>query len=378
LSDSTEVDAIVRSLFKVKDAYSLEGGSGEYSVVYEEGSRRAFRALYEKVRPLGYTPRIFGTRDDASLSVLKAEPVKARTPRASLFLGLLSVVAILVAGGALGLSYAHYFGGSALLDGASFVLGVAAVLLSRHLVQRRFARRAGDVSTLHYYLPNIPVFLALPVLYYLPTFGAITFVRSPAYDRDSLFDFYLWGSVAAAAIAMVVALAGVSSTIVLSQAQYISIFGTAGQGVLNHDASVLQDLATTAMSALNLAPSVPSGGYAFLSPLSTAAWVGFLLALFGLMPAALFDGGRMATLILGTRGSRITTLATAFALVTIDSPNYWVVFLLLFLLAAVQPSNDTLDSISGISRSRKVLFILAMGLVIACIPVPQTIFTFPI
>jgi membrane-associated protease RseP (regulator of RpoE activity) len=377
LSENTEVDAIVRSLFKVKDSYAMEGGSGEYNVVYDAGSRRAFRTLYDKVRPLGYTPRISGNREDASLSILKGEVEKMPAPRASIFLALLSIVAIVGAGGALGITYAHYFGGSALLDGATFVLGVVVVLLARDLVQRYFARKAGDVSTLHYYLPNIPVFLALPILYFLPTFGAITFLRSPAYDRDSLFDFYFWGSIAAAGVTMVVALAGVSSTIVLTQAQYVSMFGT-GAGVLSHNASVLQNLATSIMSALNLAPSAPSGGYVFLSPLSTAAWVGFLMSLFGLMPAALFDGGRLATLILGTRGSRITTLLTAFALVAIDSPNYWVVFLLIFLLAAVQPSNDTLDSVSAVSRSRKVLFVIAMALVFLCIPIPQTFFTIPI
>jgi membrane-associated protease RseP (regulator of RpoE activity) len=378
LSDNSDIDAIVRSLFKVKDAYAIEGGAGEYSVVYDEGSRRAFRVLYERVRPLGYTPRIFGTRDEASLSVLKTDPEKPRTPRASIFLSLLSVLAILGAGGALGISYSHYFGGSALLDSASFVLGVVVVLLARDFVQRYFARRAGGVTSLHYYLPNIPVFLALPVLYYLPTFGAITFLRSPAYDRDSLFDFYLWGSIAAVVVTMVVALAGVPSTIVLTQAQYLALFGNTGVGVLSHGASLLQDLATAVMAALNLSPSVPSGGYVFLSPISTAAWVGFLLSLLGLMPAALFDGGRLATLILGTRGSRITTMATAFALVSIDSPNYWVVFLLIFLLAAVQTSNETLDSVSGISRSRKILFIIAMVLVVLCFPVPQTFFTIPI
>ncbi len=377
LSDNTEVDAIVRSLFKVKDAYAIEGGAGEYSVVYDAGSRRAFRTLYDSVRPLGYTPHIFGTKEEASLSVLKADAAKASTPMASVLLVLLSLLAIVGAGAALGLSYSHYFGGSSLLDAATFILGVVVVLLARDLVQRYFARKAGGLSTLHYYLPNIPVFLALPVLYFLPTFGAITFVRSPAYDRDALFDFYFWGSIAAVAVTMVVALAGVSSTIVLSQAQYASMFGT-GVGVLSHPASVLQSLAADVMAALNVGPSVPPGGYAFLSPLSTAAWVGFLLALFGMMPAALFDGGRMATLILGTRGSRITTLATAFALISIDSPNYWVVFLLIFLLAAVQTSNETLDSVSGISQSRKILFILAMVLVFLCFPIPQTFFTFTI
>jgi len=365
----------VRSLFKVKDYFATEDGEGgEYSVVYEERSRAAFKELYRKVQPMGYTPRLFGTRDDASLTVFKTAPEPSPAPRASFFLAMLTIVAILGAGVAVGLLYAQDFGGSDILYGASFVLGIAVILLARDLVQRYFARRAGSPATLHYYLPNIPVFLALPILYFMPTFGSVTFVRSPAYDRDALFDFYFWGAIAAVGVTMAVALAGVPSTIVLTQAQYAA----SGVVALSHAPSTLQNLAGSIMSALNLSPSVPAGGYAISSPLSAAAWVGFLLSLVTLMPAALFDGGRMATLVLGTRGSRITTLFTAFALVAIDPPNYWVIFLVIFLLAAVQPSNDTLDSLSGISLSRKGLFVIAMLIVLLCIPVPQTFFTFSV
>ena len=52
--------------------------------------------------------------------------------------------------------------------------------------------------------------------------------------------------------------------------------------------------------------------------------------------------------------------------------------LMIFLLAAIQPSNETLDSISGISRSRKLLFVGAMVLVLLCAPVPQSFLTYPI
>ena len=71
-------------------------------------------------------------------------------------------------------------------------------------------------------------------------------------------------------------------------------------------------------------------------------------------------------------------MVTAFLLVIVDVPNYWVLFLLIFLLAAVQPSNETLDSVTAISRSRKFLFVVAMLLVLLCIPIPQSILTFPV
>ena len=97
-----------------------------------------------------------------------------------------------------------------------------------------------------------------------------------------------------------------------------------------------------------------------------------------MLPAALFDGGRMATLALGVRGSRITTMVTGFILVAFDVPNYWVVFLMIFLLAAIQPTNETLDSLSDLSRSRKLLFLAAMVLMLLCAPIPQNFLTYPL
>ena len=368
MPDNTEVDGFVHSSFAVKDTYVRdEEGATEYSVVYNDGSRTAFKALYAKLSPIGFTPHLSGSPDDATLIVTKnAEPPKssARTP---VFLGLISVVSILVAGWGVGIINSQEAGESILLTGASFVLGVTGVLLAREMAHRLVARRK-KVSILQYNLPNIPLFVPIPVLYYLPVFGSITFLRSPAIDRDSLFDFYFVGAVAGVAVALVVALAGAPTAAVLAPAQ---------SGTLSSNLSVMQTVALAlGGNSLSLVP--PAGQMVLLSPVEIAAWVGFLISFFSLIPAALFDGGRMSTLVLGERGSRITTMLAATLLILIDVPNYWVLFLLIFLLAAVQPSNETLDSVTKISRSRKSLFLVAMGLLFLCIPVPQTFLTFPL
>ena len=118
------------------------------------------------------------------------------------------------------------------------------VLVAKDLVQRFIVRRRGGVSTIPYYLPNIPFFIALPVLYFLPTFGAITFVRSPTVDRDALFDCYFFAPVVGVAVALAVALVGATTAISLTQAQYAAIFGSSGSlGTLSTNPSVLQSAA---------------------------------------------------------------------------------------------------------------------------------------
>jgi membrane-associated protease RseP (regulator of RpoE activity) len=367
LSSTGQVDSLVRSSFAVKDSFARDDSSTEYSVVYDSGSKAAFRSLCAKLAPIGYTPRLSGTPDNASLLV-SPNPEPSPTARTPIFLLLLSIVAIIATGWGVGIIYNQVNGASVILTGAAFALGVTGVLLARDVARRLLAKRRGGVPILQYYLPNIPLFVSLPVLYFLPTFGSITFTRSPSVDRDSLFDFYFVGAVAGVVIALAVAFIGASNAVV-----YVA----ATSGTLNSNPSLLQTLALQ-LGGNSLTTAPPSGDVAVLSPIEIAAWIGFIISFFSLVPAALLDGGRMSTLALGERGSRITTMVTAFLLVAIDVPNYWVMFLLIFLLAAIQPSNETLDSITGISRSRRVLFLVAMGLVLLCIPVPQTFLTRPI
>ena len=376
LSGETDVEPIVRSLFTVKDVFDMGEGSREYSVVYDDRSRASFKTLYARVKPLGFTPRLYGTRDDASLTVVKGDAAATPSRRTPIFVLLLSILAIIGAGWFVGETYAPSAGGNVFLIGASFVVGVLVVLTAKDVVQRLLVRRGGGVSTTPYYVPNIPFFIPLPVLYFLPTFGAITFVRSPTVDKDSLFDCYFYAPVVGVLFALLVALVGAATSIPLTHEQYVSFFGSGNVGTLNP--SVLQSAGMSIAGYLNLIPSVPAGGVSILSPIEIAAWVGFLISFFSLMPAALFDGGRMATLALGERGSRITTMVTGFLLLAIDVPNYWVIFLGIFVLAAIQPSGETLDSLSSLSLSRKTLFVAAMVMVLLCAPVPTNFLTYPI
>jgi hypothetical protein len=51
---------------------------------------------------------------------------------------------------------------------------------------------------------------------------------------------------------------------------------------------------------------------------------------------------------------------------------------MIFLLAAIQPTNETLDSLSDLSRSRKLLFLAGMVLMLLCAPIPQNFLTYPL
>jgi hypothetical protein len=379
---NTDVDSAVRSLFTVKDYFVAEEGAAEYSVVYEPRSGPNFLKLLEALKAPDYSAQLYGDADRATLVVTKNPPppppqlkVKLSTPAFLFFLTLLSV---LITGYVVASIFPQVApGSSSLAMGVGFVAALGMVFAFRYLAQM-YAAKKGRFTFLSYYLPNVPLFIALPTLYFLPAFGSVSFPGTPPANRNKLFDFYLLGSLAVVAVALVVALLGAGGSVVLTHAQVAALASGNQTATIQTNPSVLQSGVISLAQSLGVVPHVPAGGTLIFSPIEIAAWLGLLLAFFNLIPAALFDGGRMARLVLGDRGSRITTIVSALFLLLADLPDYWVVFVLVFLMAAFPVQGDTLDSISGISASRKALFAVAVLVGVLCVPMPQSFATFPL
>jgi hypothetical protein len=376
---NTDVDSAVRSLFSVKDYFVAEEGAAEYTVAYDSQSGANFLKLLESLKGPDYSAQLYGDAERATLVVVKNPPppppqLKVRLS-APAFLFLLTLLSVLVTGYVVAVIFPQVAPGSSSLEmGTGFVAALFAVVAARYLAQRYGAKR-GNFSFLSYYLPNIPVFIALPTLYFLPTFGSMSFPGTPPANRNKLFDFYLIGSLAMVAVALAVAFLGAGTSVVLTQSQLAALSSGNQTTTIQTNPSILQSGAISIAQSLGLTSQVPRGGTLIFSPVEIAAWLGLIIAFFNLMPAALFDGGRMARLAIGERGSRLTTIASGLFLLATDIPNYWVIFLLVFLMAAFPVQGETLDSISGLSRSRKAFFALAVVVGVLCVPTPQTFAT---
>jgi peptidase M50-like protein len=379
---NADVDAAVRSLFSVKDYFVAEEGAAEYSVVYDDRSGQSFLKLLGALKNTDYSAQLYGDRERATLVVVKNPPPPTPQLRVRLsgpaFLFLLTLLSLLVTGYVVASIFPRISPGSSTLEmGAGFVLGLGAVFGVRYLAQRYAAKR-GSFSFLSYYLPNVPLFIALPTMYFLPTFGSVSFPSSPPANRNKLFDFYLIGAVAMLLVALVVSFAGIGTSVVLTHAQVQALSSGNQTATIQTNPSILQGGVISLSQSLGILGQVPAGGTLVFSPIEIAAWLGLMLAFFNFMPAGLFDGGRMARLAIGDRGSRITSLVSGLLLLATDLPNYWVVFVLVLLMAAFPVQGETLDSISGLSRSRKAAFALMVVVGLLCVPVPQTFATLPI
>ncbi len=372
-------DQLVRNRFKVRDYLMVEDGSMEYKVEYEAGTKVAFKQLLTELRALDLTARLYGTKQDATLVVSK-EAAAQPASRAPLILLSLTLISISITGLFLSSIFEQVSPRSPAIPMAvGFTVAVAGVLGVHELAHRNVSKRGGKGSSVPYFIPNIPIFSGLPILSFLPTFGSVTFVRRSTVNRDALFDLYFIGPLVGVAASLVVSVIGASTSAVLTQAEYARIFtGQSNIVAVNMNESLLQMMVKGLTTLVGLTPAVRGGAAYISSPIDIAAWVGFLVTFLNLLPAAVFDGGIMTKLVVGERGSRAMTAVTGILLVAVDTPNYWVVVLLIFLLAARPVAGETLDSISEITRSKRFLYLFSLLMMVLCAPVPQNFATIPL
>src|SRR3989442_2477671 len=182
----------VEDVLIVRDR-QIRGGVIVFRGVLTTEPRRALDVLIERFRPLGYTPFLRQEADAVAVQALPlAETAVSRRIGVNVLLFVVTCLSTLVAG----LSFA----GSPTFDAlrsspsaARFLAGAPfAVTLMAILVVHEF----GHYFTARYYRAavSLPYFIPAPLGF--GTLGAIILMRSPARDRNSLFDIAAAGPLA--------------------------------------------------------------------------------------------------------------------------------------------------------------------------------------
>ncbi len=219
-------------------------------------------------------------------------------------------------------------------------------------------------ATLPYFVPGPPP---------IGTFGALISLKSPPANRDQLFDLGLSGPVVGFAVTIAVAALSVLIGILPSASQTTQLTqwsSTCGaqlgvSGCLSSiDFSVWpgQPLILIFISQLTsmVRPGVLLDGQLFF-----AAQIGALLTFLNIVPAWQLDGGHISRAVFGAHGHRV---ASVIGLLLLFFAGYWTfgILILAFMFfsrrgfAGVEP----LDDISPVSNSRKLLYILGLGMLV--------------
>src|SRR4030095_1061054 len=295
----------VEDILAVRDRH-IRGGIVVFRGELMTEPARALDLLIDRFRPLGYTPYL---REEAGQVALQALPLTETVIcwriGVNVALFVLTCVSTLVAG--LSFVGSPTFdalrpdpSAARLLAGAPFAFTLLAIL-GVHELGHYFTARHYRASV------SLPYFIPAPFLF--GTLGAIILMRSPARDRNSLFDIAAAGPLAGLAVALPAGLLGFAwSSVVPVPAGGYMAFG--------------DSLLTWGLAYLRFG-HIPPGYMLLTHPMADAAWDGFLVNALNLFPVGQLDGGRIAYALFGRR-HRTIGKATVVGLLLFGAASfYW-------------------------------------------------------
>jgi len=209
-----------------------------------------------------------------------------------------------------------------------------------------------------YFIPGIPI------LGFIPTFGALIMSRGLIINRNMLFDIGISGPIVGLIVAIIVSTYGayISPMVPSSQAHQL----LQNSGLMELHSSILMD------ATISLVGKHVPNQELVMSPVLLAAWFGFLITFLNLLPAWQLDGGHIARATFGVKWHRILTYASIGILF---STGYYIMGLFVLMFSMRSQDVKPLDDISLLSKKRKKMFALVIALAFLCAPLPFSIFT---
>jgi Zn-dependent protease len=356
--DLTELRRIVQLRFNVTDAYVDEHGIPNFRVE-REAAKDKFKALIGDLKPLQLSASVRSDSDKLLIRIFQRIQARPSNPLINAVLMFVTIGTILFASYSLTYSmdpqvlktvFGHLDLNVQIAMFAGSIFGIIALHESGHKLAAWNHRMD---STLPYFIPGPPPF---------GTFGAVISLKSPPANRDQLFDLGFSGPVVGFITTIAVAIISVLTAPLVPEAQVESLVS---QGLLSVQAWPKTPLLMILLSYLDIRV-VPPGQTLVLTQVVFAAEIGALITFLNIIPAWQLDGGHIMRAALGPQGHRI---ATGIGLVGLALAGYWPFALLILVMmfarggwAGVEP----LDDVSSLSKGRKVLFILAIAMLVLC------------
>src|SRR5262245_1837418 len=188
-------------LFAVRERQAM-GHTLQWSGELLVQPNQALPLLEARFKPYGYTPFLKRERGVTWIQAVPLAQVEDRSnPAVNVVLFLLTLVSTLAAGCLVSGSFPFVtFDPLAephrLLDGLPFAFTLLAILGTHEFGHYFTARHYGASVTLPYFIP------APPPVFLFGTLGAVIRMRSPARDRNSLFDIAVAGPLAGLVVAL--------------------------------------------------------------------------------------------------------------------------------------------------------------------------------
>lgn len=229
------------------------------------------------------------------------------------------------------------------------LMGILGIHEMGHMIA---AKHHGIRISWPYFVPTFPGF-------FYPTLGAMIQIKSNMTSRNAMFDVGISGPIAGLIVTVIVSIYGASISVLIPVEEAQELFGN--MQLIELNTSMLM------MATMQLTNSAAEDTVLVMSPVMFAAWIGFLLTFLNLIPAWQLDGGHIARAALGSRWHRIVTFAGIGVLFALQ---YYIFAILVLFLAMRVPESAPLDDVTPLSKKRKALFFVVLGLAVVCAPIP--------
>jgi len=234
-----------------------------------------------------------------------------------------------------------------MIGGVAFSISIMTVLGMHEMGHKLTADKRGIEATPPYFIPGPP-----PLGGYLAigTFGAVIMLKSLPPNKDALFDNGASGPIIGFILAFLATIIGLLFSPIRFSDELLPSLPVPLLFLLLSD-------------FLISVPAVHPGKYAYimLHPVAVAGWVGIIVTMLNLMPAAMLDGGHVARSMFGEKTRAVLTFLSIISLIFVSFPMaIFVIFISMF------KHPGPLDDVSSLSTSRKLLAIVLVMIFVLC------------
>ena len=353
--DFGSIKSLVEYRFNLLDAYVDVSGMPIF-LVAQEPVKEKFQELLHDLANHNLMGRIRKVGDKLVISVFPKPKLGQPRKMINLVLFIATVGTVALA------SYLLIFDVDPRLASALYAnsnLGEQVFVLAASILGIVVLHEMGHVLAVRHHKMDatLPYFVPAPPPFPFGTFGAVISLRGAPSNRDQLFDLGLSGPVAGFLTTVAVAtLAFLTAPLIAEQDATRLI----AENLLAVKPWPYTPLLFELLGQLNLR-SVPTGYVLVLNQVAFAAEVGALITFLNILPVWQLDGGHISRAFFGSRGHRMTALV-AFGV--LFAAGYWgfALLLVVFMFASRRPLEgvEPLDDVSPVSNSRKLLFVLAL------------------
>ena len=338
-TDFEKISRTVSSYFQV-DESTIEMGIPTFYLKWPQETKQAFLKLLKDLDETNLMALLRKVDGRVVLRVLPKPSVKPSNTRVNWALFLVTIGTTFLTGYLLSGEFVDRgLMSSPFIGAAAFTVAIMAVLGTHEMGHKLTANRNKIDATPPYFIPGPP---PIGGLLGFGTFGAVIMQKSLPPNKDSLFDIGSSGPVVGFIVAFVATVIGLLISPVYPMTPAIN-------GTL--PSPLIFDLLLMYMVRL------PANYYVLLHPVAFAGWVGMIVTMLNILPAAMLDGGHISRSLFGERARWVLTF---LSLALLGLSGFWPMAFLVLLMSSFRHPGP-LDDVSGLSRGRKLW---AVGIVV--------------